>query len=79
MAQLAGHSLPLAFVEHQYVITAPIDDVLQLKFEMPVVRYLESLCYMRVEREGLLVGPFEAPEHMKFQESWMTNGVPDGK
>ena len=30
------------------------------------------------ERDGLLVGPYEAPDRMKLQDSWLLEGVAPG-
>ncbi|GLG96783.1 uncharacterized protein GBIM_03690 [Gryllus bimaculatus] len=79
VGQLAGLDLPLVPVEHQYLITTPIDDVNNLEREIPVLRHLDGSFYLRQERENcLLVGPYESQESMKLCEDWATKGVPPG-
>lgn len=78
VGKLIGLSHPLIPVHHQYIITASVPAVKELKRELPVLRDLEGSYYLRQERDGLLFGPYESPEKMKLQESWVTDGVPPG-
>ncbi|KAM4709681.1 dimethylglycine dehydrogenase, mitochondrial [Discoglossus pictus] len=78
VGKLIGFHHPLIPVHHQYVVTATVPEVKALKKELPVLRDLEGSYYLRQERDGLLFGPYESPEKMKLQESWVTDGVPPG-
>ncbi|XP_067007200.2 dimethylglycine dehydrogenase, mitochondrial [Anabrus simplex] len=79
VGQLAGLDLPLVPIEHQYLVTAPIPAVNDMKKELPVLRHLDGSFYLRQERENcLLVGPYESKESMKMCEDWALNGVPQG-
>ncbi|XP_053557345.1 dimethylglycine dehydrogenase, mitochondrial [Bombina bombina] len=78
VGKLIGLEHPLIPVHHQYVVTATVPEVKALKKELPVLRDLEGSYYLRQERDGLLFGPYESPEKMKLQDSWVTEGVPPG-
>ncbi|XP_065187932.1 dimethylglycine dehydrogenase, mitochondrial-like [Sycon ciliatum] len=73
-----GAKLPLIPGHHQYCITDTLAEVQALKKEMPVVRDLHGSYYIRMERDGLLVGPYERPERMKLEESWLLDRVTPG-
>ncbi|KAF0697571.1 Aste57867_11749 [Aphanomyces stellatus] len=76
LLQSVGVDLPLVSIEHQYVITNSIPEVVKLPTELPVIRDLEASYYLRQERTGMLVGPYEAGEHMKVRLDWQATGVP---
>ncbi|XP_035214869.1 dimethylglycine dehydrogenase, mitochondrial-like [Stegodyphus dumicola] len=78
IGKMNGLELPLVPVQHQFVITKPIKEVQALENEPPVLRHLEGSFYLRAERGGLLVGPYEYPEKMNVIEDWAINGVPQG-
>ncbi|KAK8758858.1 hypothetical protein V5799_003507 [Amblyomma americanum] len=75
---LAGVELPLVPIHHQYFITNSIAEVKNLKKEIPVLRHLEGGFYMRQERDGLLIGPYEHQDKMKICDDWVTDRVPPG-
>ena len=79
VANLAGLDLPLVPCHHQYLVTAPIPKVQELKKEFPVIRHKEGSFYMRRERGGLLIGPYESEKKMQISEDWVKNGVPLSK
>ena len=76
VAALAGLDIPVIAVEHQYIVTEPCKELQERKAkglpEMPVLRDSIASYYLREERQGLIVGPYEnnAP-------CWGTDGVPD--
>ncbi|XP_072038740.1 dimethylglycine dehydrogenase, mitochondrial-like [Amphiura filiformis] len=74
----AGIEHPMIAIHHQYAVTSTIPEVAALKSELPVVRDLEGSYYLRQERDGLLVGPYEKPHRMRLQDSWVEDGVPPG-
>ena len=47
-------------------------EVQQLKKEIPVLRHLEGSFYLRQERDGLLIGPYESVETCKACEDWVS-------
>lgn len=59
VARLAGADLPIAALEHHYVVTDAIPEVTTLVQELPVLRDPDGSFYVRQEGAGLLVGPFE--------------------
>ena len=74
VARMAGVFMPAAVIQHQYVITETVDEVADyLKKEgkqLPVLRSLEGSYYLRQERDGLLVGPYEGRDVMLLQDEW---------
>ena len=78
LGALAGLDLPLVPVQHQYLVTKTVPAVAALPREIPVVRHLEGSFYLRQERDGLLIGPYESQEAMVQMESWARAGVPAG-
>ena len=71
VGKLAGADHPLIPIHHQYLVTTTIPEVQALKKEMPVIRDLEGSYYIRQERSGLLVGPYEKGHKMKMQDEWL--------
>ena len=68
-----GHNVPIANMLHHYVITEPLQELIDLKKELPVVRDPYSHSYLREETNGILVGPYEtAGAHSVFDDglSW---------
>lgn len=78
IAKLAGSDLPLVPNHHQYLVTSTVPEVKALKREIPVLRHLEGSFYLRMERDGFLIGPYESTHTMRQCEDWMWNGVPEG-
>lgn len=78
VAKMAGSDLPLVPNHHQYLVTSTVPEVKALKKEFPVLRHLEGSFYLRMERDGLLIGPYESPESMKQCEDWVRDAVPKG-
>lgn len=54
-----GHRVPIANLLHHYVITEPLQELIDFKSELPVVRDPYSNAYLREEGNGVLVGPYE--------------------
>ena len=73
---LAGLDLPLVPVQHQYLVTKSVPEVQALHKEIPVLRHLEGSFYLRQERDGLLIGPYESQSAMVQMEDWTRAGVP---
>ena len=59
VASWTGHLAPIANMLHQYIITEPLQELVDLKMELPVVRDPYSHAYLREETNGVLVGPYE--------------------
>lgn len=71
VAQLAGADLPIVPIEHQYLLTEPVEGLPARTSELPVLRDPEGSYYVRQDGEGLLVGPFE-----EDATPWSVDGVP---
>ncbi len=76
-AAMVGLDIPVIPVEHQYIVTEPIQELVERKAqglpEMAVLRESDASYYMREERQGLILGPYE-----KGAPCWATDGVPEG-
>ncbi|HMK85433.1 MAG TPA: FAD-dependent oxidoreductase [Steroidobacteraceae bacterium] len=54
-----GLNVPIANMLHHYVITEPLQELIDLPKELPVVRDPYVHAYLREETHGVLVGPYE--------------------
>ena len=73
---MVGLDLPVIAVEHQYLVTDEIPELVERKRqglkELAVLREPDASYYMREERQGLILGPYE-----KGAPAWAVDGVPD--
>ncbi|MDD9716857.1 FAD-dependent oxidoreductase [Dinoroseobacter sp. PD6] len=70
-AQLLGIKIPAIPVEHQYIVTEPDPALVQWRKdnpEHPVLRDADAKWYVREERGGWILGPYEqgAPARFKY-------------
>ena len=76
MAALAGLDIPVIPVEHQFIVTEPVKELedrhRQGLPEMAVLRESDQSYYLREERQGLIIGPYE-----KGAPAWAVDGVSD--
>jgi len=76
IGKMVGLDLPVIAVEHQYLVTEEIPELVERKRqglpEMAVLRESDASYYMREERQGLILGPYE-----KGAPAWAVDGVPD--
>ncbi|MGF1447287.1 MAG: FAD-dependent oxidoreductase [Pikeienuella sp.] len=75
-AAMIGCYIPAIPVEHQYIVTEPDSALVEWRKtngEHPVLRDADAKWYVREERGGWILGPYElnAP-------AWGVHGVPDG-
>lgn len=77
IGRMAGSELALGVVHHQYVITGPIPEVVNLKQELPFMRDLEGSVYSRQEKQGIGFGTYETADQMKMQDDWW-DAIPEG-
>jgi len=75
---VSDYNVPLAPIQHQYVVSKSVPELKELPCELPVLRHLEASFYLRMERDGILVGPYESPKTMKVCDDWARNRVPQG-
>jgi len=77
VAGMVGLDIPVIAVEHQYIVTDEIPELVERKKaglpEMPVLRESDASYYLREERQGLILGPYE-----KGAKAWAVDGVPKG-
>ncbi len=76
-AAMVGLDLPVIPVEHQFIVTEPVPE-LEARHkagmnELAVLRESDQSYYLREERQGLIVGPYE-----KGAPCWAVDGVPAG-
>jgi dimethylglycine dehydrogenase len=74
-ARLLGLKLPAIPVEHQYIVTEPDPALVEFRKthgEHPVLRDADAKWYVREERGGWILGPYERGAPARFE--W---GVPD--
>ena len=73
---MVGLDIPVIPVEHQYIVTDAISELEERHKaglpELPVLRESDQSYYMREERQGLILGPYE-----KGAPAWAIDGVPD--
>ncbi|MGF1609217.1 MAG: FAD-dependent oxidoreductase [Kiloniellales bacterium] len=67
---LAGVNVPLVSVQHQYLITEPIEGVTR---GLPTLRDPDRLIYFKEEVGGLVMGGYEPNP-----KPWAENGIPQG-
>ncbi len=74
-ARLLGIALPAIPVEHQYIVTEPDPALVAWRtehLEHPVLRDADAKWYVREERGGWILGPYERGAPARF-----AHGVPD--
>ena len=75
VGQMMGANVPLVPVLHQYLVTGTIgavsDRIAAGLPELPIIRDPEESWYVRQERDGLILGPYE-----KDAQVWSVDGVP---
>ena len=59
MGAMFGRDVPCISLAHQYLITEGIDELAALDKKLPLLRDPDSSYYLRQEKDGLLLGPYE--------------------
>ncbi|MGF1502730.1 MAG: FAD-dependent oxidoreductase [Paracoccaceae bacterium] len=76
-AAMVGCYLPAIPVEHQYIVTEPDPALVEWRKagnpEHPVLRDADAKWYVREERGGWILGPYE-----RGAPAWGVHGVPEG-
>jgi 4-methylaminobutanoate oxidase (formaldehyde-forming) len=70
LGRLAGVRVPLQPVQHQYMITEPIEGVAP---DLPTLRDPDRLIYFKEEVGGLVMGGYEPDP-----KPWAEDGIPEG-
>lgn len=71
MAMLGRH-LPIAVMSHQYLVTEDVPELVARAGRLPLLRDPDTSYYLRQEREGFILGPYE----WKATPMWQ-DGIPD--
>lgn len=75
IGQMMGVNVPSVPMLHQYLVTDRVDAVADRQAsglpELPMIRDPEESWYIRQERDGLILGPYE-----KEAQTWSIDGVP---
>lgn len=71
VGRMAGVDLPVSPMEHHYLVTESIPELVEMKGEIPLIVDLEGFTYTRQEQKGLLMGIYER----KYQH-WNMDGAP---
>ncbi len=71
VGKMIGLNLPIVSMEHQYLVTENIPEVIEYGREFPVLRDPDASFYMRQENRGVIFGPYE-PEG----KPWAVDGIP---
>ncbi|WP_027857904.1 GcvT family protein [Marinobacterium jannaschii] len=71
VAAMVGHQLPIASMEHQFVVTDNVPELEARDTMLPMLRDPDVSYYLRQEGKGLILGPYE-----KGGIPWATDGVP---
>ena len=59
VGKMFGRDVPCISMAHQYLITESIDELTQREKKLPLLRDPDSSYYLRQEKDGLLLGPYE--------------------
>ena len=74
---MMGAELPVAPMLHQYLVTAVVPEIAARAAagepELPIIRDPEESWYLRQERDGFILGPYETDGR-----PWGVDGVPSG-
>ena len=68
VGRMVGVDLPLAPMQHHYLITEDLPELLARPDEMPCVTDLEGFTYLQQERKGVILGVYERnPRHWQIE------------
>ena len=73
IAQMVGADLPIANMEHHYIVTGAIQDFVDREEEFPVMRDPYASAYIRQEQKSGLIGIYESSG---ITEAWGPSGLP---
>ncbi len=73
VAKWVGADLPICNIEHQYIVTGPVQEFLDRDEEVPVVRDPYASSYIRQEQKAAVIGIYE---HVDLAEAWSPSGYP---
>ena len=59
LGRMFGRDVPCVSLAHQYLVTEPIATLTERDTKLPLLRDPDSSYYLRQEKDGLLLGPYE--------------------
>ena len=59
VSALMGQYLPVVSMQHQYLVTESVPELEQMDSLMPLIRDPDDSYYLRQEKTGLILGPYE--------------------
>ena len=71
IGDMMGVDLPVVPMLHQYIVSDRIDAFAELPQELPMIRDPDESWYLRMERDGVIIGPYE-----KQGKPWSIDAVP---
>lgn len=71
IGDMMGIDLPVVPMLHQYIVSDRIEAFAELDSELPMIRDPDESWYLRMERDGVIIGPYE-----KNGKAWSIDGVP---
>jgi dimethylglycine dehydrogenase len=71
IGDMMGVDLPVVPMLHQYIVSDRIEAFASLDSELPMIRDPDESWYLRMERDGVIIGPYE-----KQGKPWSIDGVP---
>ncbi|MEH6632029.1 MAG: FAD-dependent oxidoreductase [Halopseudomonas aestusnigri] len=72
IAAMVGQYIPIVSLSHQYLVTDAIPELEALDKKLPLLRDPDDSYYLRQERDGLILGPYE----WKATPHWL-DGLPE--
>src|SRR5205814_6644569 len=70
VGRFMGVDLPIVPMEHQYIVTNDVPELIELGREIPAAVDFDGAAYLRQERKGLLLGTYE-----QDCRHWAVNGT----
>jgi len=71
IGDMMGIDLPVVPMLHQYIVSDRIQAFAELEHELPMIRDPDQSWYLRMEGDGVIIGPYE-----KQGKPWSIDGVP---
>ncbi len=72
VANMVGMDIPIISMAHQYLVTESIPELAAMEGDLPLLRDPDDSYYLRKERDGLILGPYE----WKATAMWQ-DGLPE--
>ena len=73
VSKMVGTDLPISNMQHQYIVTGPVQEFMDREEEFPVMRDPYASAYIRQEHTSGLIGIYE---HENLAGAWAPRGYP---